>query len=468
MTILVLLPLSLLSTMTMTVVNATDRLKQVQMVVRHGARTRLEKSSVDLSEGGGAVLTPLGERQLYDLGVKIRNDYNNEGVVDAYSPSLTRIESSSFDRTIVSANSFVMGLFPADRRADGNLLPVPRYNNVPIYTLDQRNDVYLRAYDKCPAFWERLTGLYESSVWKNREQNSRALLGKLAANPLFEEYASGGIVPLKDLWNAYDRINIVKTECQHNPASTTCLLDDAATAVTDVEWVKLQELVHYAETAKYGVDTAGSMLGGKLLEVITNRMGTVPLLETSPLDSFGGTTQQDSDQPLRRFYMYSAHYPTILGLLSAMGVGEWDRQAIPPYASALIFELWENETTREQSVKIRFADGNDVAVCNGSSTCSIDVFRQMVATSPIVQQDWCEMCQNDSADICLQHAMTTNEAAQTCTASIGVNVLVFIFGSLFGCCLVLFGHTMCKKRNVDHTPAEPEKEVDMANENVVC
>ena len=48
--------------------SGSDTLIQVQVISRHGARTALTKTASALLEGG-AVLTPIGEKQLYDLGV---------------------------------------------------------------------------------------------------------------------------------------------------------------------------------------------------------------------------------------------------------------------------------------------------------------------------------------------------------------------------------------------------------------
>ena len=61
-------------TTSLTPAQGRGTLLQVQVIARHGARTALTKTATSLLEGGAA-LTPIGEKQLYDLGVWLRERY---------------------------------------------------------------------------------------------------------------------------------------------------------------------------------------------------------------------------------------------------------------------------------------------------------------------------------------------------------------------------------------------------------
>ena len=95
-------------------------LRQLHVITRHGSRPPLEKDGTTLIEEGGETLTVIGQKQLYDLGLWLRNTYNNnDGFLEFYNHRSDRFESSNLDRTLTSANSLGMGLFPLPARMGG-------------------------------------------------------------------------------------------------------------------------------------------------------------------------------------------------------------------------------------------------------------------------------------------------------------------------------------------------------------
>jgi len=434
---------------TITPVAAIPVLKQVQVITRHGARTPLTKMASSLVEGG-ASLTPLGELQLYELGVWLRTRYS--ALLGDYASTEAVFESSSFDRTIVSASSLAQGLFPAAQRdpKGESLLPVGTWRtNIPVYTpAAQSNDVEIRAYDKCPAFTTKLTDLYQSSAWTTYEAGHFDLLARLANVSTFSRYAEinalGLFVPLKKVWNVYDAINVAKTECAGtNSSSGSCLsLPDPSIrhALSDDDWAELQEIAHHAEHQKYGVGTAGTLLGGNLLLKIFERMGG---------DVMGGGAGDDrraQASVLVKFHLYSAHYPTILGVLAALGEPPLSNEVIPNYASALIFELYEDSVSSARSVRLLYKEGlQNAAVslqldgaCGGSADCPMVQFTTMLfSMGYTTKRMWCHQCENTMADVCL--APGTSSTVVTCEEedSGGTIAGAFFGGTFFGMIFVL-------------------------------
>ena len=138
------------------------------------------------------------------------------------------------------------------------------------------------------------------------------------------------------------------------------------------------------------------------------------------------TTNQES------IFLYSGHFPTIWGLLSALNdIGPMNLETIPNYGSALIFELYtlkeeeENgqtssyhSTRPKQIVKMLYRQGTSVlnhmdlvtdniplgAVCYDDNYlhggCSLSILLDYVIET--LQYDhWCTLCQNTQTDICM-------------------------------------------------------------------
>ena len=130
-----------------------------------------------------------------------------------------------------------------------------------------------------------------------------------------------------------------------------------------------------------------------MLERITNRM----------------ITNYNDDTSEAKFYLYSAHYPTILGVFAALGEAPVEEDAIPAYATALIFELYDRVSASgvdDLIVDIYYKPGyNDTAiqlgkVCSSSSQdCELTDLSHYVANH-IVAKSWCQECGNVVADMC--------------------------------------------------------------------
>jgi hypothetical protein len=199
---------------------ASERiLKQVHVVTRHGSRLVLRKGD-NLREFTEGPLTFLGQKQTYDLGLWIKSTYNNKNTsffFDSFQQDKVTLESSSFERTVTSANSIALGLFNATARdpLHQSLLPKTLESaNVPVYSRDVANDYIIRAYDKCPDGLQ-LDALYSSIQFQSLAQKYSSLLQFLGSMPRFSPFtdASGGSIAVDLVWNVYDSFEVAKTEC---------------------------------------------------------------------------------------------------------------------------------------------------------------------------------------------------------------------------------------------------------------
>ena len=422
-------------------------LEQVHVITRHGARTTLSKEADSLAEAGGATLTPLGQKQLHDLGDWLRNEYldilgssiTGEGrSLGYYNPNLHLFESSNLDRTLTSANSLAKGLFPGRKRASGaHSTPVtdPDYETkelfespfevpIPVYTTGMdHNDVTLRAYKNCPTFHDRLQKLYRSNKWRELEDSQEELLSRLAQ--WFPDEAVDGKVPLTNVWNIYDSIHVARTECFDEDTNDACgafidvdTIQIAAQSLSTTDFDNLETLVEHAEFLKFGAGidtdpndgmvTAGHLLGSNLLWKILNR------------------AKGDGD-----FFVYSAHFPTLLGLLSTMqaSVDFWrdtGGEKFFDYGSALIVEIHksrdkgvhyfvlkykssESDTAvniviheSATGVKCGQDESSGMAMIEKASWCLLEEVKTWAEIYTLrTEQDWCKACGNKEADVCL-------------------------------------------------------------------
>jgi hypothetical protein len=371
----------------------------------------LEKSGSTLVETTSPILTPLGEKQLYELGIWLRRRYAiADPLLGNYVANDVRFESSAFERTISSANALTLGVYPpANRTSKASLLPNTLYASIPIYMTEARNDVFIRAYDKCPAFQSSLVTLYKSDSWKTLEADHRTLLNRLGEVAEFQSYVNDdGYVPLSDVWNVFDLLNVAKTECA--AATTTDNTNCKFDPLDDGNWSELQTIAHQAEIQRYSNIDRGRLLGGNLLFQIHQRMGG----DTSDFGTTGFVRESSSSDGIgfRKFYHYSAHYPTILSVFAALDVSPPSNEIIPGYGAALVFELYNDPVTGAYTVYMLYKESKSSTAmsvrfpagpCQRATSCALGDFTQLLSTMSYTSlEEWCVLCENESADVCLE------------------------------------------------------------------
>ncbi|KAL7562059.1 hypothetical protein ACA910_011098 [Epithemia clementina (nom. ined.)] len=385
------------------IASSEEVLRQVLVVTRHGSRLPLRKDGQDLSESTPGMLTALGQLQLYEVGQYLYSQYNSSGLFTPFDRSKVLLQSSSYERTITSANSLALGLFNEEARdpnSESQLPVIPA--NIPVYTFDLVNDVLIRAYDKCPTYEKRLNDLYTSAEWTAIENDNTELLVALSRIPDFESFTDDrGFVPLSELWNVFDLVNVAETECgtTGEPSAACKSLTTSSSAnvnelLTASEWQTVQELSHKAEIMKYGFKVADRFIGANLLAEIADRM------------------QKDD----YTFSLFSAHYPTLLGIMAALGDDFFDDEVIPSYGAALVFEVTQDTTTGIRYFKLTYvADelpdntaGKSMKVpfdniCTDAasgSSCPVSDLVNFLGGWNVTR--WCTECENDSANVCMR------------------------------------------------------------------
>ena len=394
-----------------TVVSASSThndLRQVHIVAYHGASFPLKDQQPDVT----TELTATGEKQMYDLGLWIKTRYSRH--VHNKDPSFVRIESSSHNRAVSSANAIALGLFNATSRdlSNESQLPasIPR-PNVPVYTShsDKINDVTFRAHETCSTYQSSIQNLFTTNAVLMEMANKsklKPILVKLSVSPAFQKYVdfASGLIMLKHLRDVVDTISVSKLECQNGVKHSCQQLPAVHLLLTDSDWIYLQNAAYEIELMKYSSDIAGSNIGGFLLHTIIDRM----LLAYQMIDDQTHT------------YIYSTVDATLWGIMTALGEQQkWFESSgitgtILPHGSALILELHGKEKDPAHlTVDLHFKPGNtDKAtligtICGGGQTkdhCPLVSVTDFVDLN-VTKAKWCEECQNDSAEICVREKL---------------------------------------------------------------
>ena len=326
---------------------------QVHIVTRHGERHRLFKHSSTLSENSsltnswdrwripretsspnsnGPELTLRGKEQLLHAGQQLRARYLDpclpaQGCLrcaETPTPSDVYAVSTDFDRTLVSMQALLLGLYPLNA-SNGPLPPL-----VPVHTVNKQDDITLRAYSLCPAFKALAKQWANSSAFRAKEAELQAFLAAL--NGSFPEYE--GRITLADFWNFYDWTMVQRAD---DPEWMAPLTDSKM-------WDDIQKIADWTETSRYGLQTAGRILGGAFVTQLVTAMGWAVANSTS------------GRWPPRCLYLYSAHYPTLLGILAALEASPAP-STLPTYGAWLALELHRIEG--EHFVRVVYQAGPD-------------------------------------------------------------------------------------------------------------
>lgn len=315
-------------------------------VFRHGARAPTDQYTWDTGtwNQGLGELTPSGMRQHYLNGQEFRNRYAT--IQDLLSPQYMSeqiyVRSTDVNRTIMSAQSQLLGFFPqgpsiktanlqdlaqppfnvsgfstVKKNLGSNALP-NSYQPIPIEIISSKYDHMLAGWGVscCPKFNLIIEEVRNSADYKQREANYNANLKQRVFQIL------GQNVSMEDAgWMADPMF---------------CELFEGYQLPNGVDYDMFQELFaifNYSNSYFYNQEGA-SLASSQFFEALISQFNQT-------IDKTGTI----------KIGFYSGHDTTLIGFLIFLGI--WDGHN-PPFASSLIFELHsEND---QNLVKIIYND----------------------------------------------------------------------------------------------------------------
>ncbi|KAJ7322559.1 hypothetical protein JRQ81_018846 [Phrynocephalus forsythii] len=343
-------------------------LKSVVAVFRHGDRSPISTFPTNVvNEGawtqGYGQLTERGIQQQYELGQYMKKRYESL-LRDGYKRKEIYVRSTDYDRTIMSAQANLAGLFPPTGRQIWN--PKLLWQPIPVHTVPLADEKLLAFPTRgCKRFLLLLKETMGTKQVQAELKSYMKFLSKLAGNMGYDLKSLLDFTNQK-LWNAYDALLVQKANKMRVPY-----------------WVgrntmaKLKTLMEYAVTGMFGIhkrEEKSRLQGGILVKAILERLTSA---------------SQSAEQT--KLTMYSAHDMTIIALQMALDVFN---QLLPPYAACHFFELYK-EDSGEYTIEMYYrnstsADPPLLILPGCSAACPLAKFQQLV--SPIMADNVEEEC----------------------------------------------------------------------------
>ncbi|CAM4516391.1 unnamed protein product [Lepidochelys olivacea] len=310
---------------------AERTLKYVVAIFRHGDRTPIQNFPTGLHKEskwpqGFGQLTKIGMQQQYELGQYMRKRYSNF-LNATYNRHEIFIQSTDYDRTIMSAQVYLAGLFPPVANQIWN--PQILWQPIPVHTMPLSQDHMLHfPSSNCPCFDELQNETQASWQLQNKLQPYMGFLKTMAANTGYDVDSLKQLNKFKT-WNTYDTL---LCESIHN--------------YTLPEWAsqyvmkKMKELAALSLQSLFGIyktKDKSRLQGGVLVNAI--------------LKNIKNATQPSNK---RKMQIFSAHDTTIGALQMALNIFNGK---LPPYSACQFFELYQENSGQYTFLGFDFAVG---------------------------------------------------------------------------------------------------------------
>ncbi|KAG9396433.1 Histidine phosphatase superfamily [Carpediemonas membranifera] len=346
---------------------ADDTLELALVLFRHGDRTPLHYlpdpyNIFSKAPRQTGQLTTIGQKQHFDLGTKLRYKFVDQHSLlsSSFNNSQILVRSTGTDRTIMSAYSNLLGLYPpgtGNPDLPDQIQPVP-IRSVSHTPWENLPDRLLRPFDlgTCPRITKLRSEIFASSAVKAYDKSQAGLY-----NTLKTKLGLGWTPSLEHIDEVYDPLMVMHFHNNPMPAGLTAAEYEAVDAVH-------QHLTH-TQVGEYKSEIS------KLLGTNIGREWT------SEIDAVMAGT------PNATVVYYSAHDSTIEFTLRWLGVFPDTR--VVPYASLLEVDLWKND---DGDYYLHFAFNNDTLSIPGCTGDKCTVAEWKALMDQITVKDWDSAC----------------------------------------------------------------------------
>lgn len=301
----------------------------------------------------------MGKLRHYKLGQYFRRRYA-DFLPQLYSEKDIYVRSTDVDRTLMSAQANLAGLYPpvATDVWNENLAWQP----IPIHSVPENMDAVLAAKKPCPVYDKYLKELLRSKYFKDVNHLNHDLYAYLT------RYSGTTVSSVKSLEYLYNTFFI--------EASNNFTLPNWTNSVYPKKmqpWAALS-----FATATFNEQLARLKTGPFFNELITYLKNRTD-------------TPKGAQYYSPKFLMYSAHDVTVANLLNSMGAFEYH---CPPYTATIIFELYKpsqglpylnifyKNTSEALPIKLKTCDIN----------CDFESFQKIMTPITISVGKWNSEC----------------------------------------------------------------------------
>lgn len=317
---------------------ANEKLIFALDLVRHGDRTAndsLPAAPHTWSEGSGQ-LTSLGMKQQYQLGVKLHQRYmvDNQLLPTKYQANTIYARSTDYDRTLMSAQSLLSGLYPPGSGPE--TLPAA-FQPIPVHTVASSQDSALLIDLSA----KRISDLISKYVYSRADWKAKS--AELQSQYPHWSEVSG--MHVENMFDVMDLSDTLRAYLNHDVALPNGLSTEEAKKIIEAgDWI-------YASMLK--PKEVGDVAGKAALQKIAFYL------------------EQAAEQKSKiKFVLISAHDVTTMGVMSALHT---PLETTPTYAADLNFSLYESGSGN-YSVKVTYNDMPvNVPGCSGN-ICPLSYF----------------------------------------------------------------------------------------------
>ncbi|XP_076580013.1 lysosomal acid phosphatase [Chaetodon auriga] len=304
---------------------AADReLVYVTVLFRHGDRSPVRAYPTDPYQEsawpqGFGQLSQEGMRQHYELGHFLRDRYKGF-LKESYDRHEISVRSTDVDRTLMSAEANLAGLYPPAGRQV--FTPDLKWQPIPVHTVPQSEERLLSyPLGDCPRYNQLMNETEHTEEFLNVTIEYKDVI------ELVRNKTGLNKTNVESIWTVYDTLFC---ESLHNMSAPDWVTPDVME--------KLRELKDYEFRSMFGLykrQEKSRLQGGILLGEIVKNLTKM--------------AAPDPEQRLKMM-MLSAHDTTVAALQSSLDVFN-GRQ--PPYASCQIFELYRENGSASVSMFFR-------------------------------------------------------------------------------------------------------------------
>ncbi|XP_043281276.1 lysosomal acid phosphatase-like [Venturia canescens] len=367
------------------------------VLFRHGDRTPVDPYPNDPYNDESlwpvpfGQLTTLGQHEHLLLGRWLRNRYENL-LSDTYSLHDVYVMSTDFDRTLMSAEANLAGLYPPHGKQiwDSDIKWMP----IPVHTVPLTQDHLLAGKKYCPRYDHEMNKVLQSPEMKRiQKENSQ----------LFDYISKKSGRKIDGLQNLEYLYNTLWIESRYNktlPPWTQSVYPE-----------KMEPLARFSFRLQAYNKILQRLKSGPLLGEIIEHMKE---------------KSKNAMVPDRKVWMYSAHDDTIANFLMTLNI--FDTHC-PPYAAAVLLELREDPKGKHV-VTVFYKNTTDepklLTIPGCLAACPLQDFIKL--TKSVVPENWEKECLMDAS----MYGYNVSNSAIIAILSWSVLFLVVLILLIFG------------------------------------
>lgn len=342
--------------------DSLDSLLLVNILFRHGDRSPVASyptdpyNNVSYWPAGWGQLTNIGKQQQYELGQWLRERYS-KFLPETYNRENIYVRSTDVDRTLMSAESNLAGLYPPRewQKWNKNISWQP----IPIHTVPGNLDEVLAGERPCPRYSAEMERVKSSPEMKRYNKQHAGLYKYLS------EKTESNVQDPTSLEYIYNTLFIEDLYNLTLPNWTKEVYPDKMNPVASFSFT-LPSKTKLLQRLKIG-----PLVGEMVKHMIEKRDGAL--------------------RPEYKMFMYSGHDVTIGDFLMALDI--FDPQS-PPYRCIIMVELWKTKAGKHK-VMVYFRNSTtrepyNLAIPGCQAACPLDDFARLL--KPVIPVNWEKEC----------------------------------------------------------------------------